>query len=55
VPRAHTSPLRSGMRIYVMKRFELVSWLRNVQSFRITETNMVGSHFLPRFLFIFPH
>jgi 4-coumarate--CoA ligase len=41
VPRAHTSPIRSGMKTYVMRRFELASWLRNVERFQITEANMV--------------
>ncbi|KAH8725360.1 4-coumarate-CoA ligase-like protein [Phaeosphaeriaceae sp. PMI808] len=41
VPRAHTSPLRGGMKTYVMRRFELKSWLRNIERFRITEANMV--------------
>ena len=48
VPRAHTSPIRSGIRIYVMRRFELTDWLRNVEAFQITDTNMVHSSlFLP--------
>lgn len=41
VPRAHTSPLRGGMKTYVMRRFELGSWLRNIERFQITEANMV--------------
>jgi 4-coumarate--CoA ligase len=41
VPRAHTSPLRGGMKTYVMRRFELESWLRNIQRSQITEANMV--------------
>lgn len=41
VPRAHTSPLRSGLLTYVMRRFELRSWLSNIQRFGITEANMV--------------
>ncbi|KAF1932209.1 4-coumarate-CoA ligase [Didymella exigua CBS 183.55] len=41
VPRAHTSPLRSGLLTYVMQRFELETWLSNIQRFRITEANMV--------------
>jgi 4-coumarate--CoA ligase len=41
VPRAHTSPLRSGLRTYVMRRFELEPWLQNIQRFGITEANMV--------------
>ncbi|KAH7076370.1 4-coumarate-CoA ligase-like protein [Paraphoma chrysanthemicola] len=41
VPRAHTSPLRSGLRTHVMRRFELEPWLRNIERFQITEANMV--------------
>lgn len=41
IPRAHTSPLRSGMKTYVMRRFELESWMRNVERFEITEASMV--------------
>jgi 4-coumarate--CoA ligase len=41
VPRAHTSPLRSGLLTYVMRRFELKSWLQNISRFGITEANMV--------------
>lgn len=41
VPRAHTSPLRGGLQTYVMRRFELESWLRNIERFQITEANMV--------------
>lgn len=41
VPRAHTSPLRGGMKTYVMRRFELESWLRNIERFGITEANAV--------------
>lgn len=41
VPRAHTSPIRGGMKTYVMRRFELESWLRNIEHFQITEANMV--------------
>ncbi|KAF2791803.1 4-coumarate-CoA ligase-like protein [Melanomma pulvis-pyrius CBS 109.77] len=41
VPRAHTSPLRSGMKTYIMRRFELESWLKNIERFQITEANMV--------------
>ena len=41
VPRAHTSPLRGGMKTYVMRRFELETWMRNIEQFRITEANMV--------------
>ncbi|KAF3046660.1 hypothetical protein E8E12_011467 [Didymella heteroderae] len=41
VPRAHTSPLRSGLLTYVMRRFDLQSWLQNIERFGITEANMV--------------
>lgn len=41
VPRAHTSALRSGMKTYVMRRFDLESWLCNISRFGITEANMV--------------
>lgn len=41
VPRAHTSPLRSGLLTYVMRRFELQSWLQNIEHFGVTEVNMV--------------
>jgi len=41
VPRAHTSPLRAGSPTYIMRRFELESWLRNIERFQITECNMV--------------
>lgn len=41
VPRAHTSPLRSGMKTYIMRRFELESWLCNIERFQISEANMV--------------
>jgi 4-coumarate--CoA ligase len=41
VPRAHTSPLRGGIKTYVMRRFELESWMRNIERFQITEANMV--------------
>ncbi|KAF2831095.1 acetyl-CoA synthetase-like protein [Ophiobolus disseminans] len=41
VPRAHTSPLRAGMKTYVMRRFELETWMWNIERFQITEANMV--------------
>lgn len=41
VPRAHTSPLRSGSKTYIMRRFELEPFLRNMERFAITELNMV--------------
>ncbi|KAF2679279.1 4-coumarate-CoA ligase-like protein [Lentithecium fluviatile CBS 122367] len=41
VPRAHTSPLRSGLKTYIMRRFHLESWLHNIERFQITEANMV--------------
>ncbi|KAF2118196.1 4-coumarate-CoA ligase-like protein [Lophiotrema nucula] len=40
VPRAHTSPMRGGLQTYVMRRFELESWLRNIERFQITEGNL---------------
>jgi 4-coumarate--CoA ligase len=39
VPRAHTSPLRGGIKTYVMRRFELESWMRNIERFQITVIN----------------
>lgn len=44
VPRAHTSSLRAGITTYVMRRFELEPWLRNMERFEITEVNMVRPH-----------
>ncbi|KAF2455093.1 putative AMP-binding enzyme [Lineolata rhizophorae] len=41
VPRAHTSPLRGGYVTYVMRRFELEPYLRNIEVYQITEANMV--------------
>ncbi|KAL1603854.1 hypothetical protein SLS60_005446 [Paraconiothyrium brasiliense] len=41
VPRAHTSPLHSGSKTYIMRRFELEPFLRNMERFKITELNMV--------------
>lgn len=41
VPRAHTSPLRGGLCTYVMRRFDLETWLQNIERFGITEANMV--------------
>jgi 4-coumarate--CoA ligase len=41
VPRAHTSPLRSGIATHIMRRFELESWLANIPRFGITELNVV--------------
>ncbi|OCL14379.1 4-coumarate-CoA ligase-like protein [Glonium stellatum] len=41
VPRAHTSPLRGGIFTYIMHRFELESYLRNIERYQITEVNMV--------------
>ncbi|KAF2728920.1 4-coumarate-CoA ligase-like protein [Polyplosphaeria fusca] len=40
VPRAHTSPLRSGILTYIMRRFDLETWLSNVPRFGITEANL---------------
>lgn len=41
VPRAYTSPLRSGSKTYIMRRFDLEPYLANMQRFQITELNMV--------------
>ncbi|CAO2657070.1 Nn.00g058730.m01.CDS01 [Neocucurbitaria sp. VM-36] len=41
VPRAHTSPLRSNLKTYIMRRFHLETWLSNIPRFGITEANMV--------------
>jgi len=41
VPVAHTTPLRSGHVSYVMRRFELESYLRTIQTHRITELSLV--------------
>lgn len=41
VPRGHTSPIRSGIVTYIMRRFELESWLGYVGKYNITEVNMV--------------
>jgi 4-coumarate--CoA ligase len=40
-PRAHTSPLRSGVVTVVMRRFHLSDWLRYLQKYHISEVNMV--------------
>lgn len=40
VPRAHTTPIRGGIKTYIMRRFELESWLKNVEQFQITEAMM---------------
>lgn len=41
VPRAHTSPIRSGVVTYVMRRFEVESYLKYVNDYDINEANMV--------------
>ncbi|KAE9993045.1 hypothetical protein EG327_006827 [Venturia inaequalis] len=41
VPRAHTSPLRSGIVTHVMRRFDLEPWLKAIFKYKITEMNMV--------------
>ncbi|KAF2098907.1 4-coumarate-CoA ligase-like protein [Rhizodiscina lignyota] len=41
VPRGHTSAIRGGYPTYVMRRFELEPWLRNIEKYNITEINMV--------------
>ncbi|KAF1809386.1 AMP-binding enzyme [Eremomyces bilateralis CBS 781.70] len=40
-PRVHTSALRSGITTYIMRRFELEPWLKNVERYEITELNFV--------------
>jgi acyl-CoA synthetase (AMP-forming)/AMP-acid ligase II len=41
VPRVHVSPLKGGYKSYVMRRFELETWMRNIKRYQITELNMV--------------
>ncbi|KAJ9637043.1 hypothetical protein H2204_004967 [Knufia peltigerae] len=41
VPRVHTSVIRSGHVSYIMRRFEMKPWLRNISRFNITEVNIV--------------
>ena len=41
VPRVRVSPLRGGYKSYVMRRFELVTWMRYIKRYQITEINMV--------------
>lgn len=41
VPRAHTSPFRGGHVTFVMRRFEMASWLKAIEEYEITECNMV--------------
>jgi acyl-CoA synthetase (AMP-forming)/AMP-acid ligase II len=41
VPRAHTSPFRGGYETFVMRRFEMKSWMENIERFEITECNVV--------------
>jgi len=40
-PRAHFSPLRSGIRTYFMRRFELEPFLANIERFGITDMQFV--------------
>lgn len=40
-PRAHFSPLRTGMKTYFMRRFELEPFLANIERFGITEMILV--------------
>lgn len=41
VPRCHTSPLRSGYKTVIMRRFELNAYLTNIKKFQVTELNLV--------------
>lgn len=41
VPVAHTTPFRSGHVTYVMRRFELEPFLRNIEQTQITDVGMV--------------
>ena len=41
IPRAHTSPFRGGYETFVMRRFEMKSWMENIERFEITECNVV--------------
>lgn len=36
-PSTHTSPLRSGRASYIMRRFELETFLKNIEKFEITD------------------
>jgi 4-coumarate--CoA ligase len=40
-PRTHFSPLKSGVKTYIMRRFELEGFLRNVEQFGITDIIIV--------------
>jgi 4-coumarate--CoA ligase len=40
-PSAHFSPLKSGTRVYLMRRFELEPYLANIERFGITDLIMV--------------
>jgi acyl-CoA synthetase (AMP-forming)/AMP-acid ligase II len=42
-PRCHTSTLKLGERSYVMRRFELESYLANIERFKITELFVVSA------------
>jgi acyl-CoA synthetase (AMP-forming)/AMP-acid ligase II len=41
IPVAHTTPLRSGHVSYIIRRFELESFLRTIQTYRINELSLV--------------
>lgn len=41
VPATHTTPLRSGHVVYVMRRFELEPFLRNIEQYQITDVSAV--------------
>ena len=40
VPAVHVSPLRSGKTIYIMRRFDLESYLAAIPKFQITDLGM---------------
>lgn len=41
VPRVHVSPLRGGYKTFVMRRFELETWMKYIKQYQITELNLV--------------
>ena len=41
VPRVHVSPLRGGYKSFVMRRFELDTWMKNIKRYQISELNLV--------------
>ncbi|KAK5280818.1 hypothetical protein LTR20_002260 [Exophiala xenobiotica] len=42
-PRVHTSSLKNGETSYIMRRFELESFLANIEQFKVTELYMVSA------------